>query len=342
MECSNPQVINGLIVPCKKCFACRCAARYAWAFRLYQEFKHSQSAYFVTLTYNDDNVPTDVYYKVIDTKYYTLVDKKTGEIKDCKRNIYALETSRSVIFRKHKKYELRHNITNFDSLNRFHATDFLKKVQKYCKRVYSHLCRYYLIGEYGDSDSHRPHYHSLMFFKDVINLEQCENIVKDCWNYGNIVVKSVNFSNINYVGKHQIKECRGNYYQQKESPIFAKMSRYGGGVGKDYLTAATSAFHYSDKDNNSYVLSFGFKIPLPPFYRKKLWTENLTEEELQELTAKMYDKYKRLADFEKTDIKGVLKMSSSLVRDAEIRHERMKFTKRYLQQKILNKKYGIS
>lgn len=46
-----------VIVPCAKCLACLSNLRNDWAFRLYQEYKHSKgSAYFVTLTYDRKNL----------------------------------------------------------------------------------------------------------------------------------------------------------------------------------------------------------------------------------------------------------------------------------------------
>lgn len=46
-------------VPCGKCIACLQNKRAEWTFRLYQELKVSKSARFITLTYDDDNIPED-------------------------------------------------------------------------------------------------------------------------------------------------------------------------------------------------------------------------------------------------------------------------------------------
>lgn len=61
MRCPNPNYVwpNGRIitVPCGKCLACLSNKRNDWSIRLMQEYKVSQSAYFVTLTYSDRFVP---------------------------------------------------------------------------------------------------------------------------------------------------------------------------------------------------------------------------------------------------------------------------------------------
>lgn len=65
MMCLSPLSIprpNGrgntdrITVPCSKCAACLSRKRQHWQLRLSQEFKSSSSAYFVTLTYNDENL----------------------------------------------------------------------------------------------------------------------------------------------------------------------------------------------------------------------------------------------------------------------------------------------
>lgn len=45
------------LVPCGKCIECRRAYQNEWIFRLSQEMKHCPVPLFVTLTYNDENLP---------------------------------------------------------------------------------------------------------------------------------------------------------------------------------------------------------------------------------------------------------------------------------------------
>jgi hypothetical protein len=51
-----------LTVPCGKCGNCRRARRNQWAFRLQQELKDSENAYFITLTYSDERLPEFIDY----------------------------------------------------------------------------------------------------------------------------------------------------------------------------------------------------------------------------------------------------------------------------------------
>lgn len=45
-----------VIVPCGRCGACRSNRRADWSFRLKEEFRVSKNAFFVTLTYSDENL----------------------------------------------------------------------------------------------------------------------------------------------------------------------------------------------------------------------------------------------------------------------------------------------
>lgn len=46
-------------VPCGKCEACLHNRKMDWMFRLLQEYRYCESAYFVTLTYDDEHIPFD-------------------------------------------------------------------------------------------------------------------------------------------------------------------------------------------------------------------------------------------------------------------------------------------
>ena len=67
MQCTSPIRLykgvnslvypDGLVVPCGKCLSCRIAKRREWTMRLWHELPYHQSSIFLTLTYDDDNLP---------------------------------------------------------------------------------------------------------------------------------------------------------------------------------------------------------------------------------------------------------------------------------------------
>ncbi|MFV1885010.1 MAG: hypothetical protein ACMZ7B_11020 [Balneola sp.] len=73
-------------VPCGKCGACKTNRRTQWAFRLKQELKVSKNAYFITLTYNDEEIPetqpdeNGVIHQTLDKKHLTDFIKRLREI----------------------------------------------------------------------------------------------------------------------------------------------------------------------------------------------------------------------------------------------------------------------
>lgn len=59
-SCVSPvRIKTGQFVPCGKCNFCKQARRMDWCFRLLSELRYSDSSYFVTLTYSNENLPSD-------------------------------------------------------------------------------------------------------------------------------------------------------------------------------------------------------------------------------------------------------------------------------------------
>lgn len=59
MDCFHPLNLKDRgVVPCGKCVACLLRRQSDWTIRLTQELRDSTSCYFLTLTYNEESVPT--------------------------------------------------------------------------------------------------------------------------------------------------------------------------------------------------------------------------------------------------------------------------------------------
>ena len=60
MQCTHPiRLGEGFVVPCGRCMACRVKRTEEWATRILHELSYWDCATFLTLTYDDDNVPID-------------------------------------------------------------------------------------------------------------------------------------------------------------------------------------------------------------------------------------------------------------------------------------------
>lgn len=236
-----------------------------WQVRLQNELKRSENAYFITLTYNTDNLP------------------------------FNLETGIPEL----RKTDLQ----NFFKRLRNHEKESRKKI--YCKDQYERKklgvkfditkdLRFYACGEYG-SKRKRPHYHAIIF-----NLYDSQNVSK-AWStynhekkeyeyWGTIDVDpDVNTNNIDYVLKYIEKDSKHNgFYKYKGMQTeFSAMSKR---LGDNYITDESKKWHEDEKQN--FVNSErGYKVPMPKYYSKKLY-----EFENPDLPGRIEvkDQYKRL------------------------------------------------
>lgn len=61
MTCTSPVYLYDyqMYVPCNKCTACKIAHSREWSVRLIHELDYYDKACFITLTYDDENLPFD-------------------------------------------------------------------------------------------------------------------------------------------------------------------------------------------------------------------------------------------------------------------------------------------
>lgn len=166
MTCDNQVKIRdpnkdiGLLeVDCGQCAMCLEKRRNDWSFRLQQETKTSKSAFFVTLTYNDEQLP--ITHDGIETLYHEDFQKFMKRLR--KKNI-------------NESYKRN----NYESL---------KQAQKETIQI-----RYYMVGEYG-TENMRPHYHVLLYNIQPTIEQDIETI----WGMGRVDVGQVEPASIHYV-----------------------------------------------------------------------------------------------------------------------------------------------
>lgn len=153
-------------VGCGKCFECLQEYQNSWKVRLIHEFSYRKKAVFVTLTYNEDNVP----YK----KFWRKIDLETGEVK-------LLDTFEVGCEREPVRYNdglcLKRDangkvITGRDgycrSVCKKDVQNWFKKSRIAYKRAKGKDAdiSYFCTSEYGPT-TYRPHYHLLIFGLDA-------------------------------------------------------------------------------------------------------------------------------------------------------------------------------
>lgn len=224
-------------VPCNKCLQCKKKRVSGWSFRLQNEGRYASTAYFVTLTYDTEHVPLIKNYRPM-----TL----------CKRDVQL----------------------------------FFKKLRKPNKLKLS----YYLVGEYGNkkTDNERPHYHVILFNcelkyligwymarkikgEETTYLDGKFNFKSYMWTNGYISIGQVEPASIGYCLEYITKPpiVPANNYD-KRVPEFSLMSK---GLGKKYLSSNMVAWHKADLKNRMYIPYEDHKIPMPRYYKEKIYTK---------------------------------------------------------------------
>lgn len=127
--------------------------------------------------------------------------------------------------------------------------------------------RYYLVGEYGTKKD-RPHYHAIVF--NVRN--DLVDEISNRWGLGHIMCGTVTPASIHYVAKYHVNVISPEDLNGRDPP-FALMSRKPG-IGSRYFETHTEWHIYADR---LYSHVDGYKIPLPRYYRVKMFAERVIE-----------------------------------------------------------------
>ena len=227
-----------ITVPCGKCAGCLSNQRSDWTFRLKQELKGSHSAYFVTLTYDENKVPQKwVEEDGVPFPYNTL--RKS----DLQLFIKRLRTYSD---REAEKYQIDRNGS---------------KIQ--CKAP---PLRYYAIGEYGP-ETLRPHYHGLFFNMSEDSMRNLDKL----WKQGFIKIGDVNTASIHYVTKYVINRKQD---VPGVEPAFSIMSRRPG-IGSGYINNVNVCYHRQSQGQKFQVTNEGgIEQRMPRFYKQKIFTKN--------------------------------------------------------------------
>lgn len=262
-QCVNTIKLKDVEFPvrCGKCLPCLKSRRNEWSLRLEHEYLHSDSAFFITLTYDDNHLP----YSYSKWKYKYKIDPITKKKKVIKR------------------WKVKVNTTK-PTLRQEDLTKYIKRIrneqQKYYKdkNIISRKVRYYAVGEYG-TKTKRPHYHLLVFNYDIDNIAPLQNK----WKLGFTQIAEVNGARINYTAKYMFKPF--NIKDTRKKP-FSTMSKKPI-IGQDYLNNY-GTWHIKNEiietaDQN------GVTRRLPKPYLRRLFTN---KEDRIQLSLKSIEKYK--------------------------------------------------
>lgn len=135
MHCIEPK---GLF-PCGKCEACRSKKMGEWVFRLKQELKYSSDAHFITLTYDEEHLPSDGSLNKVDCQLFLKRFRKRIEpykIRYFLVGEYGSETHRPhyhmLLFNYPKEYDLHTDLLNSWNAGLVHIGSVTGQSISYC------------------------------------------------------------------------------------------------------------------------------------------------------------------------------------------------------------------
>lgn len=240
MQCFTPRYLrqHNIEVPCGYCPACVNRRASGWSFRLAQEERHSTSAYFVTLTYDNDHVPASK------NNYLTLKKKHV-----------------QLYFKNLRK---RHDTT------KFHTSKNGRRVRVTVRN--KHI-KYFAVGEYGGKFS-RPHYHAIIFNADVAKVAEAWVDSKGQCR-GSIHIGYVSYASIGYCMKYISKPAKvGKHKRDDRIKEFSLQSK---GLGLCYLTEKVIKWHRATTDRMYVNLDQGKKAAMPRYYKERIWSKQERE-----------------------------------------------------------------
>lgn len=147
---------------------------------------------------------------------------------------------------------------------------FLKRLRKAHLKKYpeSMPLKYYLCGEYG-SKTHRPHYHAILF-----NCYDAQ-LIHECWGMGFTYSPPLKEGGTGYVLKYMSKQKEKRSKNDDREPEFSLSSKK---MGENYLTPSIIKYHLNRVENTHVTTKHGYKLPLPKYYKEKIFDENMREE----------------------------------------------------------------
>lgn len=229
---------TNLQLPCGTCIGCRTSHATSWARRAQHEASMWEHNTFLTLTYDDANLPSDGGLRPDDLTLF----------------IKRLRAHHARVFSAQKKIRKKY---------RGMAHHILRS------RVGG--LRYLGSGEYGETYG-RPHYHLILFncgFADVtlVGKDLYESkLVKKLWTYGTHKIGTVTGASANYVAQYTLKNVGliavtpdGEIL---EDPFFRVSTRPA--IGTKFITK------YKNDLGQGYLVAEGTKQRIPRAYMKIL------------------------------------------------------------------------
>lgn len=261
-------------IPCGKCIGCRIEYSRQWANRMMLELEYHDSAYFVTLTYNQGHVPSALF-----------ADEHTGEAHEsltlCKRDVQ--------LFFKRLRKAFPDDKIRFYLAGEYGSNTF---------RPHYHAIIFGLhlddLEVFSKSKQGFSYYSSQKLQRCWSLVPKGETYSADVHNIGFCLVSQVTWETCAYVSRYVTKKLTGpeaSYYDYFNlTPPFTLMSRKPG-IGRQWYDDHPNCFDF--EYINLHTDNGGRKFRPPKYYQK------LYEVDEPELSGKLKETRRLMAEAQK-------------------------------------------
>jgi len=235
-------------IPCKDCYVCRKKKAREWRMRITEDIKENKKGKVVLLTFS--------------TEALQELAKECGTLTG---------------------YELDNEICRIA----------VKRFRERWRKRYKKSIRHWLITELGSGTTEHVHMHGIIWESEDYKLRgDFLDEVQELWKYGMIGRGKKDWATGKYI--NYVDERTANYFTKYVNKVDEMHKEYkqiiltSAGIGKAYLESdrAKDNRYRGENTNQSYNIRNGGVLPMPEYFRRKLYTD----EEREKLTSSYLDK----------------------------------------------------
>lgn len=267
-HCSHPKRVRtkdgrSMLVSCGKCKQCLVDRQRSKTSVINQHALNYKFCFFVTLTYNNENVPLaePVYLFSDQSEMVELYDVKTGEFFNA-----FFQSHKSV----HRLVQLQNKSCEYKD-NEYVMYARYSDCQKFIKRLRKNISKYthekvsyFAVSEYG-AKSYRPHFHLLFFFNGQELSQVFRQLVSQSWKLGYNYTTLSEGKCASYVASYVNSLINvPNIFKLRSSKARSSHSRFFGvpttesefkEIWKNEPTRFVRYFYHTDKDGKKSYIS---------------------------------------------------------------------------------------
>lgn len=250
-NCLHPRLITDVrgqqkLVRCGHCEACDNIKSFDYTTQCKLESQSHNYTLFVTLTYDNENLPLVsprcyngyVYYNPVSPRLHS-------HFAHVDRPFFAVSSVDYLSLSSLSAYNYKFSLPEYLNglipvLDKVDVQNFLKRLRYYLSKYTSEKIRYYAVGEYGPVHF-RPHYHLLLWYDEAETACVMGKVISKAWKFGRVDYQIAKGDVASYVAQyansvssrsklHGVKYIRpfqlhstllfGSFYKDEEEALF--------------------------------------------------------------------------------------------------------------------------